>query len=176
MQLFWSRGYAATSTQDLVDTLGLNRSSLYATFGSKAALYSRALERYGRTVQNWSRSLVEGPEPLRPRLRAALLEAVEEDLDPRRSRGCFASNAAVELAPADPEVRRLVTGAFSDIRGRFRDAVTRGIDDGDLPLDTDVDGLATFLFTSFEGLRVVAKGTQDRRLVEQAIEKIVDAL
>lgn len=176
MQTFWTRGYAATSTQDLVDALQINRSSLYATFGSKSELYSRALERYAYDVQQWSRSLVDGPGPFRPRLRAALLEAIEEDLDPRRSRGCFACNAAIELAPVDARVRRLVSGAFGEVRRTFRDALVRARDDGELPDGADVERLATFLVTTFEGLHVVAKGTRDRRMVEQAVEALVAAV
>lgn len=176
MQTFWTRGYAATSTQDLVDALQINRSSLYATFGSKSELYWRALERYAHDMQHWSRSLLEGPGPFRPRLRAALLEAVEEDLDPKRSRGCFACNAAIELAPVDDKVRRLVRGAFGVVRGTFRDALVRARDEGELPDGADVDRLATFLVTTFEGLHVVAKGTRDRRMVEQAVEAMVAAI
>jgi TetR/AcrR family transcriptional repressor of nem operon len=175
MQTFWSRGYAATSAQDLVDALGINRSSLYGTFGSKDELYLRALERYARSVQEWTRSL-DGPGPLRARLREALLKGVEEDLDPKRSRGCFACNAAVELGPVDERVRRLVTGAFGSVRGAFRDALVRARDEGELDSGADVDGLSTYLVTMFEGLHVIAKGTRDRRLVEQAVDTAVAAV
>jgi AcrR family transcriptional regulator len=48
-ELFWQRGYEGTSVQDLVDTLGINRASLYATFGDKAQLFDSVLERY----QDW---------------------------------------------------------------------------------------------------------------------------
>jgi TetR/AcrR family transcriptional repressor of nem operon len=176
MQTFWARGYAATSAQDLVDAVGLSRSSLYGTFGSKAELYARALERYRDTVQAWTRSLLDGPGPLRRRLPAALHEAVAEDLEPARSRGCFACNAAVELGPVDPTVRRLVTSAFDDMRATFRQALVRARNDGELGSHVDVDALATLLLAGFEGLRVLAKGTQDRGLVEQAIDTMVTVL
>ena len=44
--LFWSRGYAATSVQDLVDELGVQRGSLYAAFGDKHDLYLKAVALY----------------------------------------------------------------------------------------------------------------------------------
>ena len=46
MQVFWERGYEATSMQDLVDCMGINRFSLYSTFGDKHQLFLAALARY----------------------------------------------------------------------------------------------------------------------------------
>ncbi len=46
MKVFWRKGYAATSVQDLVDRMGINRGSLYATFGKKHDLFLAALDRY----------------------------------------------------------------------------------------------------------------------------------
>ena len=54
-ELFWTRGYEATSVQELVDTLGVNRASLYATFGDKAQLFAAVLDRYGERVNDADR-------------------------------------------------------------------------------------------------------------------------
>ena len=51
MEGFWSRGYAASSTQDLLGRMGINRGSLYDTFGSKRALFLAALRRYEAAYQ-----------------------------------------------------------------------------------------------------------------------------
>jgi TetR/AcrR family transcriptional regulator, transcriptional repressor for nem operon len=176
MQTFWAHGYEATSAQDLVDALQINRSSLYSTFSSKGELYRRALARYGETSQGWTAALHQGSGDFRSRLRRALVQAVDEDLDPTRSRGCFACNAAVELGPADPEVRRLVGAAFDSVRTAFRDALIRAERDGELAAESDVDALAALLVCVLEGLHVVAKGTRDRETVEQAIDSAVAAL
>jgi TetR/AcrR family transcriptional regulator, transcriptional repressor for nem operon len=175
--VFWAKGYAATSTQDLVDALGINRSSLYATFGSKRELYSRALESYGRApAPRRLEDALKAGGPLKPRLRAALMAAAEEDLDPRRSRGCFACNAAVELGPSDAGVRRLVTRSFRGMRDSLRVALERAKSEGEISSDADVDALASQLLATIEGLHVLAKGTHDRRMVEQAIEATVAPL
>ena len=49
MQAFWAHGYDATSIQDLVDCMGINRGSMYATFGDKRSLFIQALNRYNTT-------------------------------------------------------------------------------------------------------------------------------
>jgi len=176
LEVFWARGYDGTSTEDLVEALKINRSSLYTTFGSKRALYVRALERYGPVGAEQLASGLRGPGPLKARLRRALLAVVEDDLGAERARGCFAANAALELAPVDDEVRRLVAAAFAENRVVLRAALAGARDAGELPADADVAALAAFLSNTLNGLRVVAKGTADRRLVEQAVDMSLTVL
>ena len=52
MRVFWSRGYEATSIQALVDRMGIQRGSLYGTFGHKRALFFAAIDRYDRVVRD----------------------------------------------------------------------------------------------------------------------------
>lgn len=46
MQLFWEKGYAATSLSDLTAKMEIQRPSLYAAFGDKEGLFEAALRRY----------------------------------------------------------------------------------------------------------------------------------
>ncbi|HWH96245.1 MAG TPA: TetR family transcriptional regulator [Baekduia sp.] len=176
LEVFWARGYDGTSTQDLVDALQINRSSLYGTFGSKRNLYHRALERYGPVGASCLSRGLAGAGPLRVRLRRALLAIAETDLDAERARGCFAANAALELAPLDEDVRRLVAAAFAENRAVLRAELERAQAAGELDPEADADALAAFLSNTLQGLRVVAKGTGDRRLVEQAVDASLAAL
>ena len=49
--LFWEKGYESTSMQDLVETMGIGRASLYDTFGSKQELFAEVLERYADRLE-----------------------------------------------------------------------------------------------------------------------------
>ncbi len=72
LQVFWSRGYEQASAQDLVEAMGINRGSWYATFGSKAELYRLALQRYCRAdLDRWRREL-DRSDPLVEVLRTVL--------------------------------------------------------------------------------------------------------
>lgn len=172
METFWAHGFEATSTHDLERALGINRSSMYATFGSKGDLYARALERYTSGMHGPGPvrpGALDGVGPLRERIEALLWRVVAMDLDGNRSRGCFACNAAVELGPDDARVRRLVSQSFRAARSVFRDALAEARDAGELPADADVDALAALFVGVVEGLHVLAKGTGDRRQIKQTI-------
>src|ERR1700750_1547259 len=62
MLLFWRKGFAAASINDLCEAMGVRSPSLYAAFGSKEALYLEAIERYARTIGDalWAQ-LAEAP-------------------------------------------------------------------------------------------------------------------
>ena len=173
LDVFWAQGYDGTSTEDLVVALGINRSSLYGTFGSKRELYCRALERYravGAERLERAFGASDGAGDVRARLRRGLLRMIDEDLRAVRARGCFAANAALELAPADAGVRDLVAASFRDTRAVLRAELTRAREEGELAPDADVEALSAHLFALLQGLQVVAKGTGDRLLIERALD------
>jgi TetR/AcrR family transcriptional regulator, transcriptional repressor for nem operon len=172
LDVFWARGYDATSTQDLVDALQINRSSLYGTFGSKHALYVRALEHYAAVGAEHAREVFAGDGPLPVRIRRGLLTLAHDDLADR-ARGCFATNAALELGAVDDGVRQLVRASLGQVRDVLRAELTRAVELGELPPDADLSGLSAALLATLEGVRVLAKGTGDRRLVERAVDSSV---
>ena len=80
LELFWERGYEATSMADLVERLGIGRASLYATFGGKHELYLKALNLYLRTQDPDPVELLSRPGPVLPAVRALLEKYVEETI------------------------------------------------------------------------------------------------
>ena len=83
VRLFWERGYEATSIQDLVDALGVNRASLYGTFGDKAHLFALAMDRYGEQVRAVLAAELAPPRAGRPAV-AGYLQAVIQRGQPAR--------------------------------------------------------------------------------------------
>ena len=101
MQVFWSRGYEATSLADLMAATGLSKSSLYDAFPSKHGLFLAALERYDDLIiEDMVRRLDEARLP-RAAI-TALLIAVANGSVYREQRGCLLANAVMELGPRDP--------------------------------------------------------------------------
>jgi len=161
-QVFWLKGYEATSVQDLVDATGVNRGSLYNTFTDKAGLFGAVLGRY--TDRSPARKLVANADDGPPR---ATIEAFFGDLveigaaDPER-RGCLLTNTAVELAPVDAEVADYVRGALAGIEDAFARLVERGQSIGEIGPWKDARSVARHLLAAAQGLRVMAKIGYDR--------------
>src|SRR3977135_2157179 len=98
MEVFWSRGYEAASIQDLIKHMGINRQSLYDTFGDKHALYLQALDRYREIESRKLLDLLERCGSVKRALRRLFARVVEGSLCAGERRGCFLGNAMSELA------------------------------------------------------------------------------
>jgi TetR/AcrR family transcriptional repressor of nem operon len=177
LELFWRRGYEATSMSDLVEHLGIGRASLYATFGSKHELYMKALDRYEqgglpRIVRELSQ-----PGPALPAVRAVVrryaAEAADEEL---RRCGCLITNTAAELAPHDPAAARSVERNWDQLETVLHSALVRAQVQGELPADRDPLALARTLLVLMQGLRVVGKASADPARVRDAAEQALALL
>lgn len=175
MEVFWRRGYADTSVQDLVDELGINRGSLYGTFGSKHDLFVAALGRYCGEAPEPILTALRADGPLMPRLRGMLAALVDHDLAEPVRRGCFLINSAMEL-PDDADTAALFARTTGTIRLALESAVRSAQTLGEIPPRVDPADAAAFLLTTLQGLRVLAKATGDREPLMASIDLALNAL
>ena len=166
----------ATSAQNLVDAMGINRGSIYATFGSKRELYLRALERYLERDRATLTALLKAGPDLRASL-GRLLSSYAERLvaDPER-KGCFFVNACAELGPGDDLLARRLQAEIDGQQDLLRGAIKAAQARGELSDSSDPDSLASFLVGAIHGLRTVGKVTGDRERLQQMSVMIVKAL
>ncbi|MEV6805449.1 TetR family transcriptional regulator [Streptomyces sp. NPDC051132] len=177
LELFWRRGYEATSMTDLVAHLSIGKASLYATFGSKHELYLRALERYGQTQDPVLTRELSAPGPVLPAVRALVRRfAAEAATAPTRERGCLVTNTAVELAPHDREAARRVERSWDTVETLLHSALVRARAQGELAADRDPAALARMLFVLLQGVRVVGKASADPARVRDAAEQALALL
>ncbi|WP_433170708.1 TetR/AcrR family transcriptional regulator [Actinoallomurus sp. CA-150999] len=176
MELFWERGYEATSMADLVEHLGIARASIYATFGGKHDLYLKALERY---LQNRDPDIVEllsQPGPALPAVRALVNAYAEQSATDPHRRGCMVVNTAVELVGRDPQAARRVEASWDTVETALISALTRARAGGELPADKDPRALARFLLVLLQGMRVLGRAHPDPVRLRDAAEQALAAL
>ncbi|MFE6504548.1 TetR/AcrR family transcriptional regulator [Kitasatospora sp. NPDC057738] len=175
LELFWQRGYEATSMADLVERLGIARASIYATFGSKRELYLRALERYCEQSDSARLLDLSRPGPALPAVRALVRRYAVTDEEEGR-RGCFVTNTAVELAPHDPAASRRVEASLDRLETLLTAALVRAAAQGELPAGRDPRTLARMLVVLLQGIRVVGKTADGAPRARDAAEQALALL
>jgi TetR/AcrR family transcriptional repressor of nem operon len=176
--LFWEQGFTATSIQDLEKALGISRSSIYASFGSKRALYDKTLADYRHENMTRLEKLLQGSEDLRETLTTLFTNtAMQSHPDCKSSaRGCYIVNATTEMANACPEALKLIANNREQFVTIMADALARAQVQGKLKEQSDLTELANFLFVSYSGLQVVVQTKIDREVLASAVRRSVDSL
>lgn len=174
--VFWHKGFEATSMQDLTDAMGIQRASLYGTFGDKRALYLQALKRYqARSLRELEQRLDNAPSAI-----AAVRELLRGTGDQACSRigkrGCFCVNANVELAPHDAAIGDQLRHHSEQVEAVIERALRRAKADGELGKTADCKLLASFLFGVILATNVLARQRASRSRVQALVDQALASL
>lgn len=177
MATFWAQGYKATSMQDLLDAMGIQRGSFYGTFGSKREILLDSLRRYNTdratafAELRQGRTAVQAIESLFKRVAAG--GGVKTGPRPR---GCFLVSSASELAPGDAEVAAIVNRAFADTESFLRSAIEDGKSHGDIPGEIRAGPVARALLGMLLGMQVLVRSGADHKVLATIAEQAVGLL
>jgi TetR/AcrR family transcriptional repressor of nem operon len=173
---FWRDGYEATSVRDLAARMGIAGTSLYNAFGDKRALFRRTLQHYADRSTRERIARLESSLPSKAAVRAFLTEIIERSLTDGDRRGCLLVNSALEVAPHDTELATEIVAHLREIEAFFCRAVTAAQAAGEAPPDRDPADLARLLLGLTLGLRVLARATPCRALLEGMIRPALSLL
>ncbi len=175
MKLFWARGYTATSLPDLLETMGIARSSFYASFGTKRKLFTECLELFGdRTLAMVDKDAKELPASALPR---AFFEATLLDVSQRRAKqGCMMVNTILELADVDSELNQLAAQKLSAIENAFARAFRQAQESGEIDMARSPEELASMVMTINLGLRVQSRQNPTQQALIPIIENSLSML
>ena len=164
MLVFWKQGYDATSFDDLVQQVGIGRQSFYSTFGDKRSLYVKSIEHYGKTVTQRAVDLLSSPGSPTSNIRRWFARLSHVASGDKRS-GCLLTNTAVELAPRDPAMAKLVRALLQRVENALYKALARAVELDELAQGLDTRALASYLLNAAQGLLVVSKlGVSQKKL------------
>ncbi|KAA2265733.1 TetR/AcrR family transcriptional regulator [Solihabitans fulvus] len=176
LELFWRRGYEATSMADLVEHLGIARASIYGTFGGKRDLYLAALRRYLATTDPQILDELSRPGPVLPSVRALVERFADQSATDELRLGCMVVNAAVELASTDAEAARLVDASWANLEVALTGALLRARAQGELAAEADPRALARFLLVLLQGVRVLGRARPDPDRLRDAVDQALRLL
>ncbi|MGY4197326.1 TetR/AcrR family transcriptional regulator [Bradyrhizobium sp. USDA 4520] len=162
--IFWAKGYEATSTRDLTARTGLTSSSLYAAFGDKRGLFRRALEHYlGRLREKMAR--LEATCSPGQAITGFFEDTIARTLDDALQRGCMLVNSALEASPEDPDFREAIARDLMLIERFFQQRFLEGQARGEISRAYPADDAARQLLTVLLGLRVLARVRPEKPLL-----------
>ncbi len=170
MELFWRKGYEATSIEDLVTHMDINRGSLYETFGDKQKLFLACMDRYCNGMAASRLSMLDQPGPVLDTIRRFIRGKLQMALaDPTR-KGCLIANTAMELAPHEKEIRERVASALGGLEEAYYQVLIRAKKQGELRKDQEPRALARYLTTMMQGVIVMHKAGTTAEALREIVE------
>ena len=176
IEVFQARGYNGTSIQDLVDATGLNRSSIYNSFGSKQDLYRMALSYYEEENTREFRKALLRSSNAHEALERILKSAVFSALEDKEGKGCFILNCKSELGNTDEQLRDWLNKNQEKSISLFTEIVAEGQGEGSINKNHSALRYGYSLFNTFQGLRMTGILLQDKDVLEGIIHNTLEQL
>ncbi|ERT09386.1 bacterial regulatory s, tetR family protein [Lyngbya aestuarii BL J] len=176
METFWRYGYEGTSVQDLTQSMGINRGSLYDTFGDKRSLFLEAIAHYDQTIVRSAIARLEAPDASKQAIIDHFKSLVDRIVADTERRGCFVTNTAVELCPHDPDTAQRVANNLQRIEQAFYKALLRAQEKGEISAEKNLPALARYFTCNLQGLRVISKVNSDPQALEEIVQILLSVL
>ncbi|WP_417661579.1 TetR/AcrR family transcriptional regulator [Pseudomonas sp.] len=176
MQVFWQRGYEATSLQDLLAATGLSKSSLYQTYPSKLAWFEAAFARYCRNRQQMLLELLEQSSSPLDYIRSRLLGVLDDEGLDGIPRGCMLVNVANEFSLSQPHILSLTKQATEGFSQVLSAALKRAQAMGELNAQADTEALGFYLQCVISGLRTQVKSGLPAQRIVFTVDQVMNQL
>ncbi len=170
MHVFWHKGYEATSMEDLLEAMDLNRGSLYDTFGDKRELFIACMDRYCVGMVAHRLSTLDQPGPALESLRKFFLAMLDTALSDPTRKGCLVANTAMELAPHETEIGKRVARALTEVEEAYFKVLVRAKKQGELKKGQDPRALARYLTGMMQGVVVMYKAGMPAATLKDVVE------
>ena len=175
MRVFWEKGYEGASLDDLTRAMGINRSSLYASFGDKEELFKRVIARYADGPMAFMREALQQPTA----------RAVVENLlrfgvaflgDPTHPRGCLSLQGGLACSSSAERVKRAMIDWRRQGLKRLEQRMLRAQREGDLAKDVDAKDLARYISVVTNGLAVQAVNGATRAEMNRTVKMALQSM
>lgn len=176
VNLFWEKGYYDSSAQDIVDAIGLSRSSIYSTFTDKKTLFTKALQHYRNKQSQELLNYLRDNEPTKESIRKLLENITRKSLNAITCKGCLILNTATELGHKDPEVAQIIQDNIAEVTAALEVFISKGQKKGTISKTSKAKDLAVFLFHSIASIRVTTKVMTDKKFFKSNIDTILQIL
>lgn len=176
MNLFWKQGYSATSIQDLVENLGINRASLYATFGDKEKLFKKSLELYRKTNTEGLKEFFANQANIKAGFLKLFEIAIKNATEDQDRKGCFVVNTTTELIPGDQTIIDALEQNRQNFVNIFYEFLKKGENDSQFDKGKDLKSIALLIYILYSGFKVVSKIQTDKKILLEPVKQVLSLL
>ena len=171
--IFWLKGYNATSMQDLVDTTGLNRSSIYNSFGNKMNLFQLTLKKYQKEGSGFFEVLINSNLNGLQSISSVFENTLDMMINDSDRKGCMFINCHTEMSNQDIQLNNITAKNQELLISHFDTMVKKGQEDGSIKTTQKSIELASYLASSFQGFRIMGMNTTNKKMLAGIIENIL---
>ncbi len=175
MKIFWEKGYEGTSLDDLTDAMGINRSSLYSSFGDKQTLFQKVIERYKSGPMAFLSDALAKPTA-RESVEYLLRSIVDFLADPSHPKGCLTLQGGMACGTGAEEVKQTMIDWRKGIAAPILKRLQRAQSNGDLSRDVDVKDLARYIVVVMNGLGVQSVNGATRAEMNRTVDLALRAI
>lgn len=177
MEQFWREGYEASSVQKLLDCTGINRGTLYNSFGDKETFFKSCVDQYNKVVDKQiSASLKNAKLAPWDAIEAYFDETVLNVTNKHRSMGCLLVNSVCESINYDKEMRKVVRGSLATIRKALVARLKEAHKNRKVKKGVSVEFAADVLMNSLHGIRVNSRDGKTPKQLKELIKFSLSSL
>jgi TetR/AcrR family transcriptional repressor of nem operon len=176
LAIFWHKGYNGVSMQELVDGLGISRSSLYDTYTDKYSLFIKSLKRYQQKSASQMIAMINNAASPKAAIRQLFELTINEAVADKKQKGCFMANCAIENSPHDKVVAKIVRENVQSIEDAFCLAIKKGQDTGELPSRQNHRALARFFINNINGIHIASRAGAGKETFDDIVNVTLSVL
>lgn len=175
MYLFWEKGYDATSISDLIEAMGVSRSTLYSSFGDKDELFKLVLDHYkNKGLQK--RSILFSEVNTKASLKAFFNQHIEKCYSENIPKSCIITNSSLLIGHIDPSVEKILIHDFNELEIVFKQVIEKGKDNGEISQESNTDLLAYSLLSLNHSINLMSKYKKEKDLAYNLVDKTIENL
>ena len=175
-EVFWNRGFAATSLDDLADAMNMNRPSIYKAFGDKQSIYRQALAQFGEHMRQEFASTLESEKDLRKGFRSLYRKALDTYTAGDAPLGCMVMCTAPAVAIDHPEIQADLQAVIEEIDARVTQRLQIAKEDGQLDNTVDVEALSNMLQALQHSLAIRVRSGESKQTLRKFIDNSLKLL
>ena len=156
MYLFWEKGYDATYISDLIETMGISRSTLYDSFGDKEEIFKQVLEHY-KSYGGRKRNLLFSGIDTKASLKSFFYQHIEECYSDDIPKSCIITNSSLLIGQIDPSIEEILLNDFNELEKIFKQVIEEGKKKGEISQEANSELVAYSLLSLNHSIKLMSK-------------------